>query len=138
MPSKLDFLSHMCKPCPKKRLLRNSVASSSNLNINVTEVHKHDDSNDKIVQVDISKNSPKKRKLRLKIKTLQQQKKRQKVKIDGLNSLIKTLKNRKLLAKETSESLLEQFSGTCKTLIDNEIKNQKIKRTYSDELKKLA
>ena len=138
VPSKFDFPSHMCKPSPKKRLSRNSIASSSNVNINVTEVHKHDDSHDKIVQVDLSKNSPRKRKLRQKIKTLQQQKTRQKVKIDGLNSLIKTLKNRKLLAKETSESLLEQFSGTCKTLIDNEIKNQKIKRTYSDELKKLA
>ena len=129
----------MCKPCPKKRLLRNSVASSSNLNINVTEVHKHDDSNDKIVQVDISKNSPRKRKLRLKIKTLQQQKKRQKVKIDGLNSLIKTLKNRKYLSKETSESFVVQFSGTSRTFIENEIKNSKLKRrTYSDELKTFA
>ena len=102
---------------PKKRLLRNSIASSSNVNINVTEVHKHDDSHDKIVQVDLSKNSPRKRKLRRKIKTLQQQKRRQKVKIDGLNSIIKTLKNRKFLSKETSESLLEQFSGTSKLLL---------------------
>ena len=130
--------SILCKPSPKKRLSRNSIESSSNVNINVTEVQKHDDSHDKRVQVDFSKNNNRKRKLRQKIKTLQQQKTRQKVKIDGLNSLIKTLKNRKLLAKETSESLLEQFSGTCKTLIDNEIKNQKIKRTYSNELKKLA
>ena len=92
VPSKFDFPSHMCKPSPKKRLSRNSIASSSNGNINVTEVHKHDDSHDKIVQVDLSKNSPRKRKLRQKIKTLQQQKRRQKVKIDGLNSIIKTLK----------------------------------------------
>ena len=98
----------MCKPSPKKRLSRNSTASSSNGNINVTEVHKHDDSHDKIVQVDLSKNSPRKRKLRQKIKTLQQQKTRQKVKIDGLNSIIKTLKTRTFLSTETSESLLEQ------------------------------
>ena len=91
------------------------------------------------MQVDLSKNSPRKKKLRQKIKTLQQQKRRQKVKIDGLNSIIKTLKNRKFLSKETSESLLEQFSGTSKTLIENEIKNQKLKRrTYSDEIKKFA
>ena len=89
----------------------------------MTEVHTHDDSHDKIVQVDLSKNSPRKRKRRQKIKTLQQQKKRQKVKIGGLNSIIKTLKNREFLSKETSESLLEQFSGTSKTLIENEIKN---------------
>ena len=123
----------MCKPSPKKRLSRNSIASSSNVNINVTEVDKQDDPHDKIVQIDLSKNSPRKRKLRRKIKTLQQQKRRQKVKTDGLNSIIKTLKNRKLLSKETSESLLEQFSGT---LIENEIKNNKL--TYSDELKKFA
>ena len=129
----------MCKPSPKKRLSRNSIASSSNVNINVTEVHKRDDSHDKIVQVDLSKNSPRERKLRRKIKTLQQQKRRKKVKIDGLNSIIKTLKNRKFLSKETSESLLEQFSGTSKTLIENEIKNNKLKRrTYSDELKKIV
>ena len=98
----------------------------------MTEVHKHDDSHNKILQVDLSKNSPRKRKLRRKIKTFQQQKRRQKVKIDGLNSIIKTLKNRKFLSKETSESLLEQFSGTSKTLIENEIKNKKLKtRTYS-------
>ena len=115
---------------PKKRLLRNSTASSSNVNINVTEVHKHDDSHDKIVQVDLSKNSPRKRKLRRKIKTLQQQKRRQKVKIDGLNSIIKTLKNREFLSKETSESLLEQFSGTSKALIENEIKTNKLKRAH--------
>ena len=49
------------------------------------------------------------------------------------------MKNRKFLSKETSESLLEQFSGTSKTLIENEIKNNKLKRrTYSDELKKIA
>ena len=35
--------THMCKPSPKKRLSRNSIASSSNVNINVTEVHKHAD-----------------------------------------------------------------------------------------------
>ena len=129
----------MCKPSPKKRLSRNSIASSNNVNINVTEVHKHDDSHDKIVQLDLSKNSPRKRKLRRKIKTLQQQKSRQKVKIYGLNSIIKTLKNRKFLSKETSESLLEQFSGTSKTLIENEIKNNKLKRrTYSGELKTFA
>ena len=105
----------------------------------MTEVHKHDDSHDKIVQVDLSKNSPRKRKLRRSIKTLQQQKRRQKNKIDGLNSIIKTLKNRKFLSKETSESLLEQFSGTSKTLNENEIKNNKLKRrAYSDELKKFA
>ena len=110
---------------PKKRLSRNSIASSSNVNINVTEVHKHDDSLDKIVQVNLSKNSPRKRK--------------KEVKIDGLNSIIKTLKNRKFLSKETSESLLEQFSGTSKTLIENEIKNNKQKRrTYSDEFKKFV
>ena len=52
---------------------------------------------------------------------------------------MKTLKNRKFLSKETSESLLEQFSGTSKTLIENEIKNNKLKRrTYSNELKKFA
>ena len=85
----------------------------------MTQVHKHDDSHDKIVQVDLSKNSPRKRKLRRKIKTLQQQKCRQKVKIDGLNSIIKPLKNSKFLSKETSESLLEQCSGTSKTLIEN-------------------
>ena len=43
VPSKFDFSSHMCKPSPKKRLLRNSIGSSSNVNINVTEIHKHDD-----------------------------------------------------------------------------------------------
>ena len=124
---------------PKKRLSRNSIPSSSNVNINVTEVHKHDDSHDKIVQVDLSKNSPRKRKIRRKIKNLEQQKRRQKVKIDGLNSIIKTLKNRKFLSKETFESLLEQLSGTSKTLIENEIKNNKLKRrTYSDELKKIC
>ena len=139
VPPKFDFSSHMCKPSPKKQLSRNSIASSSNVNINVTQVHKHDDSHDKIVQVDLSKNSPRKRKLRRKIKTLQQQKRRQKVKIDGLNSIIKTLKNRKFLSKETSESLLEQFSGTSKTLIENEIKKNKLKRrTCSDGLKKFA
>ena len=100
---------------PKKRLSRNSIASSNNGSINVTEVDKHNDSHDKIVQIDLSKNSPRKRKPRRKIKTLQQQKRRKKVKIDGLNSIIKTLKNRKCLSKETSESLLEQFSGTSKT-----------------------
>ena len=105
----------------------------------MTEVHKHNDSHDKIVQVDLSKNSPRKIKLRRKIKTLQQQKRRLKVKIDGLNSIIKTLKNRKFLSKETSESLLEQFSGTSKTPTENEIKNNKLKRrTYSDELKRFA
>ena len=41
------------------------------------------------MQADLSKNSPRKRKL----KTLQQQKRRQKVKINGLNSIIKTLSN---------------------------------------------
>ena len=130
----------ICANLPqKKRLSRNSIASSSNGNINVTEVHKHDDSHDKIVPVDLSKNSPRKRKLRRKIKTLQQQKRRQKVKIDRLNSIMKTLKNRKFLSKETSESLLGQFSGTSKTLIDNEIKYNKLKRrTYSEELKKFA
>ena len=61
VPSKFDFPSHMCKPSPKKRLSRNSIASSSNVNINVTEVHKHDDSHDKIVQVDLSKNSLRKK-----------------------------------------------------------------------------
>ena len=121
----------MCKPSPKKRLLRNSVASSSNVNINVTEVHKHDDFHDKIVQVNLSKNSPRKRKLRRKIKTLRQQKRKQKVKIDGLNSIIKTLKNRKFLSKETSESLLEQFSGTSENLIENEIKNNKQKEEHT-------
>ena len=121
----------MCKPSPKKRLSKNSIASSSNVNIDVTEVHKQNYSHDKIVQVDLSKNTPRKRKVRRKIKTLQQQKRRQKVKIDELNSIIKTLKNRKFLSKETSESLLEQFSGTSKTFIENEIKNNKIKRrTY--------
>ena len=126
----------MCKLSPKKRLSRNSITVSSNVNINVTKVHKHDDSHDKVVQVDLSKNEPRKTKLRQKIKTLQQQKRRQKVKIDGLNSIIKTLKNRKFLSKETSESLLEQFSGTPKTLIENEIKNSKLKRrTHSYELK---
>ena len=139
VPSKFDFPCHMCKPSPKKRLSRNSIASSSNVNINVTEVHIHNNFHDKIVQVDLSKNSPRKRKLRRKIKTLQQQKRRQKVKIDGLNSIIKTLKNREFLSKETSESLLEQFSGTSKTLIENEIKNNKLKRrTYRDEFKKIA
>ena len=134
-----EFPSHMCKPSPKKRLSRNSIASSCNVNVNVTEVHKHDDSHDKIVQVDLFENSPRKRKLRRKIKTLQQQKRRQKVKIDGLNSIIKTLKNRKHLSKETSESLLEQFSGTSKTLIENEIKNNKQKRkTYGNELKNIC
>ena len=131
--------SILCKPSPKKRLSRNSIESSSNVNINVTEVQKHDDSHDKRVQVDFSKNSPRKRKLRQKIKTLQQQKTRQKVKIDGLNSLIKTLKNRKYLSKETSESFVVQFSGTSRTFIENEIKNNKLKRrTYSDELKTFA
>ena len=101
----------MCKPSPRKRLSRNSIVSSINVNINVTEVHKHDVSHDKIVQVDLSKNNPRKRKLRRKIKTLQQQKRRQKVKIDGLNSIIKTLKNRKFLSTETSEGLLEQFNS---------------------------
>ena len=91
------------------------------------------------MQVDLSKNSPRKKKLRQKIKTLQQQKTRQKVKIYGINSLIKTLKNRKYLSKETSESFLVQFSGTSKTFIENEIKNNKLKRiTYSDELKTFA
>ena len=52
---------------------------------------------------------------------------------------MKTLKNRKFLSKETSESLLEQFSGTSKTLIESEIKNNKLKRrTYCVELKKFA
>ena len=124
---------------PKKRLSRNSIASSSNVNIKVTEVHKHYDFHDKIVQVDLSKNSPRKRKPRQGIKTLQQQKREQKVKIDGLNSIIKTLKNRTFLSKETSESFLEQFSGTSKSLIENEIKNNKLKiRTYSNELKKIV
>ena len=133
--SKFNFPSNVCKPPPKKRLSRNSIASSSNVNINVTEVDKHNDSHDKIVQIDLSKNSSGKRKLRQKIKTLQQQKRRQQVKTDGLNSIIKTLKNRKLLSKETFETLLEQFSGTSKTLIENEIKNKKLKRrTNSDEL----
>ena len=105
----------------------------------MTEVHKHYDFHDKIVQVDLSKNSPRKRKLRQGIKTLQQQKREQKVKIDGLNSIIKTLKNRTFLSKETSESFLEQFSGTSKSLIENEIKNNKLKiRTYSNELKKIV
>ena len=121
----------ICANLPtKKRLLRNSIANSSNVNINVTEVHKHDDSHGKIVQVDLSKNSPRKRKLRRKIKTLQQQKRRQNVKIDGLNSIIKTLKNRELLSKEFCESLLEQFSGTSKALIENEMKTNKLKRAY--------
>ena len=71
------------------------------------------------MQVDLSKNSPTKRKLRRKIKTLQQQKNRQNVKIDGLNSIIKTLKNSKFLSKETSENLLELCSGTSKTLTEN-------------------
>ena len=84
VPSKFDFPSHMCKPSPKKRLSRNSIASSSNGNINVTEVHKHNDSHDKIVQVDISKNSPTKRKLRLKTKTLQDQKRGKRLKLMDL------------------------------------------------------
>ena len=67
VPSKLDFPSHMCNPFPKKRLSRDSIASSNNVNINVTEFHKQDDSHDKIVPVDLSKNSPRKRKLRRKI-----------------------------------------------------------------------
>ena len=100
VPSKFDSSSHICKPSPKKRLSRNSIASSSNVNINVTEVHKHDDSRDKIVQADLSKNSPRKRKLRRKIKTIQHQKRRQKVKIGRINSIIKTLKNRKFLSKK--------------------------------------
>ena len=58
MPSKFDFPSHECKPPPKKRLSRNSIASSSNVNINVTKVHKHDDSHDKIVEVYLSKKVP--------------------------------------------------------------------------------
>ena len=42
------------------------------------------------------------------------------------------------LLKETSESLVEKFSGTSKTLIEDEIKNKKLKRRiYSGELKKL-
>ena len=91
------------------------------------------------MQVYLSQNSPRKRKLRRKIKTLQQQKRRQKVKIDGLNSIIKTWKNRRFLSKETSESLFEEFSGTSKTLIEDEIKNKKLKRrTYSDELKNIC
>ena len=125
MLSKFDFPSHLCKPSPKKRLLRNSVASSINLNINVTEVHKHDDSHDKIEQVDISKNSPRKRKLRLKIKTLQQQKKRQKVKIAGLNSLIKNLKNRKLLAKKPLKVCLSSFLVHAKLLLKMKSKTKK-------------
>ena len=44
--SKFDCPFHMCKPCPKKRLSRNSITNSSNVNINVTEVHKQDDSHD--------------------------------------------------------------------------------------------
>ena len=136
VPSRFDFPSHMCKSSLKKRLLRISIASSSNVNITVTEVHQQDDSHDKIMQVDLCKSSPRKRKVSRKTKTLQQQKRRQKVKID---SIIKTLKNRKFLSKETSESLLEQFSGKSKTLIENEIKNSKLKRrTYSDELKTFA
>ena len=58
VPSKFNFPSQMCKPYPKIRLSRNSIASSSNVNINVTKVHKHDDSHDKIVQVYLSRNSP--------------------------------------------------------------------------------
>ena len=123
--SKFNFPSYMRKPCPKKRLSRNSIASSSNVNTNVTEVHKHDDSHDKIVQANLSKSSPRKRKIRRKIKTLQQPKRRKKVKIDGLSSIIKTSKNRKFLSKEISESLLEQFSGTSKTIIENEKKKKK-------------
>ena len=128
---------HICANLPPKTIIQKQYCKFKQCNINVTEVHKHHDSHDKIVQVDLSKNSPRKRKLRQKIKTLQQQKRRQKVKIDGLNSIIKTLKNRKFLSKETSESLLEQFSGTSKTLIENEIKNKLIRRTYSVELKKI-
>ena len=78
----------MCKPSPKRRLSRNSIASSSNINITVTEVHKHDNSYDKTVQVDLSKNSTRKRNIKRKIKTFQQPKRGQKVEIDGLNSII--------------------------------------------------
>ena len=60
VPSKFDFPSHMCKPSPKKRSSRNSIASSSNVNINVTEVNKRDDSHDKIVQFDYLKTVPEK------------------------------------------------------------------------------
>ena len=55
------------------------------------------------MQVDLSKNSPRKKKLR-QIKTLQQQKRRQKVKIKGLNSMIKTL------SKETFASTVHFYS----------------------------
>ena len=49
------------------------------------------------------------------------------------------MKHRKCLSKETSESLLEQFSGTSRSLTENGIKNDKLKRrTYIDELKKFA
>ena len=84
------------------------------------------------MQADLSKNSPRKRKL----KTLQQQKRRQKVKINGLNSIIKTLSN--FCQKKPVKICLSNF-GTSKTLIENDIKNNKLKRrTYSDELKKFT
>ena len=60
----------MCKPFPKKRLSRNSIASSSNGNIIVTEVHKHDDSDDKFLDEKLKLFNNKKGGKRLKLMDL--------------------------------------------------------------------
>ena len=85
--------------------------------------------------------SPTKTKLRRKIKTLKQKLKRKEKKIECMNDLIKTLKEKNLLSEDCGAIIEYHFSGMTKEIIKSELINHNRDGTgkrYSDEIKKFA
>ncbi|KAL4113577.1 hypothetical protein QTP88_017184 [Uroleucon formosanum] len=81
------------------------------------------------------------RKLKTKVKQLQQKVQRQNKSIQNMKDLLKILKDKKLLANESEELLLEKLDSTTLELFQNVSKNKGRKSTgyrYSKEIKEFA
>lgn len=85
--------------------------------------------------------SPSKSELKKKIKSLQQRIRRQDKSIKNLKDLLKVLKKKNLIERESEELLMEKFDGTTLDIFQNFIKNKGKKSTgrrFSKKIKEFA
>jgi len=89
----------------------------------------------------ITRSTPTKTKLKKKLKLLQQKVRRQRLKINSLQQLLKSLKQKGLLNNDDGEVISSKFEGLSQEIFINELKNCKRHakgHRYSAEIKKFA
>ena len=79
--------------------------------------------------------------LRKTVRSLRQQLRRKNNSLVTAKSIIKTMKEKKLITNDTKKLIIEKFKGVTRELVQNQLKNQCRKNTgkrYTDEIKKFS